>query len=126
MSHAGREAERAEQHADRDTEQDADRRGVEEVIGEQTEKRAADDTSDEEAAEAEDVTTTQPCRLMMIGHRPKLSRRAGVIASGVEPEQRSRIAVVIVAAVLVGSGGRHALFDVSVSARERYHEQAVT
>jgi hypothetical protein len=121
---AGHEAERTEEHAERDPADDTDRRGSGEVVEEQTQQGAADDRADEEATETEEVTAAQRRSLIIIWHRPKLAQHAAPLDRGLVPREESRMAVVNMAAVLcqkavVVRGG-----EVPANARERYHERA--
>jgi hypothetical protein len=94
------------------------------VVDEQAEERAADDSADEEAAETEEVAATKRRGLEVIWHRPKLAQRAAPLSPSMVARKESRLAVVIMAAVLchravVVRGGK-----VPADARERYHERA--
>ena len=89
-----REAERAEKHAERDADDDADRRRALEVVDEHPEKGAADDAADEERTEIEQVAATEGRGLKIVLHRPKLSQCAAPVTRRMMPGEESRIAVV--------------------------------
>jgi hypothetical protein len=107
-AHAHREAERTEEHADRDTRDDASRRAVAEVVDEESEQRAADDAADEQAAETEQIATPEGRGLKIVWHRPKLSQAAAPGTGREAPGKESRIAVVNIGGRSVSKGGRRA------------------
>ena len=88
------EAERAEEHAGRDTDDDADGRRAGEVVDEKAEQGATDDAADQQAAETEQVTATEGSGLEVVWHRQKLSQGAAPAAGRMAPGKESRIAVV--------------------------------
>ena len=88
------EAERAEKHAERDTDDDTDRRRAGEVVDEHPEEGAPDDAADEERTEIEHVATAEGRGLKTVLHRPKLSQCAAPVTRRMMPGEESRIAVV--------------------------------
>jgi hypothetical protein len=100
LTDARDEAECAEEHAQRDSDDDAVRGRVGEVVDEQAEERAADDATDQEAAETEQVASPEGCGLKIVWHRPKLPQDAAPMTRRRGPGLESRFAVVSMAAVL--------------------------
>ncbi len=93
------------------------------MVDEQPEECATDDATGEEAAETEEVTTPQCCRLLWFWHRPKLPQDAALNCPGQGPGKESRIAVVNIGGRSVSMGGHRAVRVTPTNARERYHER---
>jgi hypothetical protein len=84
-SYPNGKADTPEDDAEGDADEDACGRGVEEVVGQEAEEHAADDSADQEPAQADEVAATQAALGRVIGHPVWSVRAVGVWSSGSEP-----------------------------------------
>ena len=119
------EAERTEEHPERDADDDTERRRAGEVVDEHAQERAADDAAGEKGAETEQVAATEGRGLEVVWHRPKLPQHAAPRTGRMGPGEESRIAVVNIGGRSVSKGGNKPGGMTRPNARERYHERAL-
>jgi hypothetical protein len=85
VADAQREADAAQDDPDRDTDEDADGRGVESVVDEEADDHPTHDAADQESTEADEVAAAQAALGRVIGHPVWSVRAVGAWSSGRRP-----------------------------------------